>query len=86
MSVKARIVTTCQNGRFFQSIDKNREHMMAVLDRAVLHQPDLVVLPEAFATARIKSLPLEQRAEPLPGPTTVDAQCMEPAERLRRAL
>ncbi|MCX7011806.1 MAG: carbon-nitrogen hydrolase family protein [Candidatus Sumerlaeota bacterium] len=70
MSTLARIVTTCQNGRFFPTVERNREHMMAILDRAMLHKPDLVVLPEAFPTASIRDIPLEERAEPLPGPTT----------------
>jgi predicted amidohydrolase len=42
--------------------------MLALFDRALKHQPDLVCFPEAFTGVGVA--PEEQQAEPVPGPTT----------------
>jgi beta-ureidopropionase len=65
----ARIATVCQNGAFFPSVEKNRDHVLSLLEHAVSIRPDLVVLPETFTTVSLdRDLP--RNAEPVPGPTT----------------
>ena len=68
MSTLARIVTTCQNYQGHSTVEGNREAMLALFDRALKHQPDLVCFPEAFTGVGVAQE--EQRAEPVPGPTT----------------
>lgn len=48
MATVARIATTCQNGRGFPTVEKNREYMPGLSDRALLQKPDLVCFPEAL--------------------------------------
>jgi beta-ureidopropionase len=69
MNTKARIATVCQGGRREKTIEKNREYVMGLLDAALAEQPDLVCLPEAFATVGL-DVPLAERVESVPGPTT----------------
>ncbi len=69
MPRKIRVVTTCMGGVRKQSVDENREHMLGVLDLACSERPDIVCLPENFASVG-SPLPLADKAEPLPGPTT----------------
>jgi len=80
MSTIARIVTVCQNGKFHPSVEANRDHVMEMLDRAVLQKHDLVVLPEAFASVSVKYETKDEVAETIPGPTTDAA-----ARRARQA-
>jgi predicted amidohydrolase len=68
MSRKIRVVTTCQSGRG-PSIEQNRERVMNLLDLACGQRPDIVCLPEAFATAGVGG-PIAEQAETVPGPTT----------------
>ena len=70
METMARIATVCQSGWFFDSVEKNRKHVMGLLDLALRQEPDLVCLPEAFTTVSVPSESLEESAETLPGPTT----------------
>ena len=70
MSTRARIATVCQGGRHENSVEKNRDCVMGLLDAALREKPDLVCLPEAFAIVGLGDLPLEERAETVPGPTT----------------
>ncbi|NOZ24389.1 MAG: carbon-nitrogen hydrolase family protein [Planctomycetes bacterium] len=69
MGAVARIVTTCQNGRGHATVEKNREYMLGLFDRALLQKPDLVCFPEAFTGVSV-SAPASEVAEPVPGPTT----------------
>lgn len=49
--------------------DENWRHALELLQRAMEHRPQLVVLPEAFATG-VNFIILKQMAEPIPdGPT-----------------
>ena len=69
MSTIARVATVCQNGAFRQSVEENRDYVLDLLNRTLSVSPDLVCLPETFATV---SLPGDKElfAEPVPGPTT----------------
>ena len=67
--MRARIVTICQAGRFYGSVEENRKHVMKILDLALRQKPDLVCLPEAFTTVTVNR-PIEEIAESVPGPTT----------------
>ncbi|MBS7648080.1 MAG: carbon-nitrogen hydrolase family protein [Candidatus Bathyarchaeia archaeon] len=67
MGKMARIATICQAGNFHKTIEGNLRHIMGLLDMTLQHQPDLVCLPEAFATASVDK-PLEEVAEEIPGP------------------
>jgi len=66
--MKARIATVCQCSSFYDSVDKNREHVLGLLDLALRQKPDLVCLPEAFTTASVAEKGV--LAEAVPGPTT----------------
>lgn len=70
MSMKAHIATICQGGRFHSSVEENRRYVMGLLDLALCQKPDLVCLPEAFATVSVDATPLGEIAETVPGPTT----------------
>ena len=80
MPRKTKIVTTCMNGRLGPTIEDNRDRVLALLDTACGMGPDIVCLPETFASAGC-DLPIEQKAETVPGPTT-DA-CAERARKHR---
>jgi predicted amidohydrolase len=67
--MKARIATICQAGRFFNSVQENRNYVMGLLDLALRQKPDLVCLPENFVTVSVNK-PKSEIAEPVPGPTT----------------
>ena len=69
MVKKARIATVCQGGCFFSSVEANRKYIMNLLNLALKQEPDLVCLPETF-TASSVTKPLEDIAEPVPGPTS----------------
>ncbi|MHC4916165.1 MAG: carbon-nitrogen hydrolase family protein, partial [Planctomycetota bacterium] len=66
----AKVVTVNQGGRFAGTIDGNRELMMGLLDEALRLKPDVVCLPEAFPAGNLSHLPLAERVEPVPGPST----------------
>ncbi len=68
--MKARIVTVCQAGHTSDTVEKNREHVLGLLDLALSQKPDLVCLPETFTTASLPPESIWDSAEPLPGPTT----------------
>lgn len=70
MPTRARVAAVAQNGRFRQTIDANRQYVLSLLDEALNQHPDLVCLPEAFTMPGVRGLTLQQRAEPVPGPTT----------------
>lgn len=80
MNTRARIATVCQAGRLFRSAQENRAHVLDLLDLALKQNPDLVCLPETFATAGVPGSAADL-AETVPGPTT-DA-CAERARRAR---
>ena len=67
MGKSARIATVCQANHFHNTVEGNLKHVMKLLDIAFSYQPDLVCLPEAFATASVEK-PLDELAEPLNGP------------------
>jgi len=66
----ARIITTCQNGEGHSTVEKNRDTMLALFDRALKQKPDLVCFPEAFTGVGVQDKTREHIAEPVPGPTT----------------
>mgnify|MGYP000247523207 CR=1 FL=1 len=70
MSKRIRVATVCQAGRFYRSVEENRRYVLKLLDLALLHKPDIVCLPEAFTTVSVTNKPIEELAEPVPGPTT----------------
>src|SRR5579885_2043538 len=49
--------------------EKNWKRTMDLFEQALVRQPKLMVLPEAFATG-VNFIILRQMAEPVPGPTT----------------
>jgi predicted amidohydrolase len=63
----ARVATVCQAGRFYGTVEGNLKHVAKLMEIAFSYDPDLVCLPEAFATASVRK-PLEELAEPLDGP------------------
>jgi len=69
MPRKIRVVTTRMGNVRKHSADQSREYMMGVLDLACWQEPDIVCLPENFATVGLSGA-LATKAEPLPGPTT----------------
>jgi predicted amidohydrolase len=66
MGGRVRVATVCQANRFYDTVEGNLKHVMKLLDIAFSYQPDLVCLPEAFATVSVEK-PLEELAETLPG-------------------
>ncbi len=67
MGKAARVATVCQAGRFYGTVEGNLKHVAKLMEIAFSYDPDLVCLPEAFATASVRK-PLEELAEPLDGP------------------
>ncbi|MCC6049527.1 MAG: carbon-nitrogen hydrolase family protein [Thermofilum sp.] len=67
MGKAARVATICQAGRFYGTVEGNLKHVAKLMEIAFSYDPDLVCLPEAFATASVRK-PLEELAEPLDGP------------------
>ncbi len=70
MSTIARIVTVCQNGRGYGTVEGNRSAMLRLVDLARGQRPDLVCLPEAFTGVGLTAERKAEAAEPVPGPTT----------------
>jgi len=69
MPRKTKVVTTCLNGLSGRTVKDRLDSAMALLELACRLRPDVVCLPENFASAGIP-LPPAERAEPVPGPTT----------------
>ncbi len=65
---RARIATVCQAGLMRKTIGESLSLMMAVVDKALAEKPDLVCLPENFATAGMGESARE-KAEALNGET-----------------
>src|SRR5438105_9690719 len=53
-----------------RTIEQNLAAAARLLERAAAVQPDLVCLPECFATLEVAYRTASEGAEPLPGPTT----------------
>ena len=70
MNTRARVGTVCQNLRFFSSVEQNLDHVLGLLDLVMSVRPDIVCLPENFATVGMERLDVRALAETLPGPTT----------------
>jgi predicted amidohydrolase len=70
MSTRARIVTVCQAGRYFPTVEGNRQRVIELLQMSLGLKPDLVCLPETFTIPGVPFESLANLAEPLPGPTT----------------
>jgi beta-ureidopropionase len=70
MNTLARIATVAQNRHFLPTLARNREHVLHLMDLACAYRPDLVCLPEAFASVGVKWDHVKEIAEPVPGPTT----------------
>ena len=70
---RARMATVCQGGRIRKTIGENLEYVMGLLDRALEQKPDLVCLPENFATAGLGGLSARERVEALDGVTLTAA-------------
>ena len=70
---RARLATVCQAGRMRKNIAESLPLMMELCDRALAQKPDLVCLPENFATASMDKAPLRERAEAFDGPTLIAA-------------
>jgi predicted amidohydrolase len=67
---RLRVATVVHGRNAKSTIEQNREFVMGLLDEAVKNRPDLVVLPETFTTVGgADGLPMEQKAESIPGPT-----------------
>jgi len=81
MSTIARIVSINQGSRFAGSVSANREMILGLLDQALKEEPDIVCLPEAFPAGGLAGVPLSEKVESVPGPST-DA-CAERARRGR---
>ena len=78
---RARIATVCQGGRVRRTIEENLEYIMRLLDRALERKPDLVSLPENFATAGLGGLSARERVEALDGATLTAASKRAKAAR-----
>lgn len=70
MNTLVRVASVAQNRRFFSTLEKNREHILHLMDVVCACRPDLVCLPEAFASTGVKWDHVKEIAEPVPGPTT----------------
>ncbi|MEM1990063.1 MAG: carbon-nitrogen hydrolase family protein [Candidatus Bathyarchaeia archaeon] len=68
MGKRARVATICQANKFYSTVEGNLKYVMSLLDVALKSQPDLVCLPEAFASASVNK-PLDEIAESLHGLT-----------------
>ena len=80
MNTRVRVATICQAQRISRSVAENRAHVLSLLDLALKQNPDVVCLPETFATAGVPGSAADL-AETVPGPT-IDA-CAERARRAR---
>ncbi len=70
MTTRALIATVCQAGKYFPTVDGNRQRVLDLLGLALRRRPDLVCLPETFTAPSVPCTSIEQVAESLPGPTT----------------
>jgi predicted amidohydrolase len=69
---RARIATVCQAGMMRKTIEESCSLMMDLLDKVLEQKPDLVCLPENFATAGMGNKRAPEKAEALHG-ITVEA-------------
>lgn len=69
MPRKIRVVTVCMNRQFGKTLKEGLEIGLRLLDQALAQKPDIVCLPENFASAGC-SLDLHEKCESVPGPTT----------------
>jgi beta-ureidopropionase len=69
MTTKALIATVCQAGKYFPTVEGNRQHVIELLRLALRRSPDLVCLPETFTAPGVSYQSVEAVAESLPGPT-----------------
>lgn len=76
---RARIATVCQLGLMRNTISESLTLMMGLLDQALAQKPDLVCLPENFATAGMGKHTSREKAEALNGVTITAA-----AERAKK--
>jgi beta-ureidopropionase len=72
---KARIATVCQAGLVRGTIAESSSLMMDLLDKVVEQKPDLVCLPENFATAGMGRYSAAEKAEALHG-STIEAAAL----------
>jgi predicted amidohydrolase len=70
---RARIASVCQAGRMRKNIAESLPLVMELCDRALAQKPDLVCLPENFATASMGKASPRERAEAFNGPTLTAA-------------
>ena len=70
---RVRIASVCQVGRMRKTIAESLALMMELCDQALAQKPDLVCLPENFATASLGKAPRRERAEAFDGPTLTAA-------------
>jgi predicted amidohydrolase len=77
MPTKIRVVTTTQQLRYFPSIDANLDYMLDLLGLACTRAPDIVCLPESFATA---GLELKRDEKYLPVPNQITDACAKRAK------
>jgi len=66
---RARIATVCQLGLMRKTIEESCSLMMDRVDKVLENKPDLVCLPENFATAGMGKKPASEKAEALHGVT-----------------
>ncbi len=71
MPRKIWVATVCMHGYIGRTVESNRERVLHHLEEACALRPDVVCLPETFATVGCGGS-LAEKAEPVPGPT-VDA-------------
>lgn len=65
MSTMARVVTTCRSAPSYGTVREK----LAILDRALMQKPDIVCLPEGFATTNTSSPSGRNKIDKFPGPT-----------------
>jgi len=65
----ARIVSICQNGESYPTVEAHREAMLVHVRAALKERPDMIVMPEAFTSVGVPG-PASASAETVPGPTT----------------
>jgi beta-ureidopropionase len=70
---RARIATVCQAGLVRRTVDESCKLMMDLVDRVIEQKPDLVCLPENFATAGLNVRSAAEKAEALQDKTITAA-------------
>ncbi|GIX06894.1 MAG: hypothetical protein KatS3mg115_1297 [Candidatus Poribacteria bacterium] len=68
MGALATVATICQGGVFRPTVRENVERMLGLVEEALTYQPDLICLPETFPDVGVRGS-LQERAEPIEGPT-----------------